>query len=74
MKRLKTDWNDVRSIIVDGKTIRLATGSGDLVLDCNSASELSEVLRFWARNDIGQVRLPEGSSLVLRETPPQTGL
>ena len=66
MENLKTDWKDIRALAINGTTITLLTETGGWVLNCGSASDLSEVLRFWTRNDSGPVRLPEGSMLALR--------
>ena len=66
MEHQKTEWKDIRAIAVNGRTITLITGTREWSLDCSSASELAEILQFWARNDTGQVRLPEGSPLVLK--------
>jgi hypothetical protein len=66
MEQNETDWSDVRALSIEGTSIMLITGDREVVVDCGSASQLAETLRFWSRNDSGLVVFPEPATVKVR--------
>ena len=65
----QTDWNDVLSIRIEPRLIALLTAQAELQISCSSDTHVREVLSYWARNDRGPVRVPDGHSLCIRQRP-----